>query len=208
MQFFKLRKWFAVGHPSDLQFLGCLHGVPLTLGHHGQEILFAHHARTFDVLDRRLVHLLCKAPCDGCANDPSMQHARYSHICNIAFSAKDFPRHIVARQRQSHHSVLRRQLGFGHAFDIQWIANSFVPFHFGIEILTANQFCIRNFLRFVAFDRNDTVENTQIGDGHIQFFRCQIEQNAARLCRCIAKRFGTSLNTQSAGGSALIQRSG
>ena len=208
MQFFKLRKWFAVGHPSDFQILGSLHGVPFALGHHRQEILFSHHASTLDVLDRRLVHLLCQTPCNGCANHPRMQHARHSHICNIALRAKDFPGHIVARQRQSHHFVLRRQFGFGSALDIHLIANSLVPLHFGIEILAADQFGIGDFLRIVAFDRNDTIKNTQIGGRHIQFFRCQVEQNATCFCRGIAKRSGTCLNAQSAGGTALIQRSG
>ena len=137
-----------------------------------------------------------------------MQHARYFDIGDVAIGAKNFPRHIVARNGQTHHFVLCRRFGFGQTFHIQRIANPFVPFHFGVEEFATDQFCIAYFLATVSFDRNLTIVNCQLSHWHIEFFAGQIQQNATRFCGRIAQGFGTRLNAQGTGGAALVQRGG
>ena len=133
-----------------------------------------------------------------------MQHARNANIAHKLTRRIDPPSQIGSRNRLAHHPVLGGLFGLSFDFDLQRVADFFVPFDFGIEELAPNQVLVAHTFCGVRFDADHTLAHHQGGRVHAQLQGRHLKQQSPGLSCCKTQRLGAGLNTNGTGGSTLV----
>ncbi len=136
--------------PRDLEHARGAHRVPLVIGHHRDEILFADDARTFHLFDGAFVDARNGAGGARAPDDPGVKHLREGDIGHVLVGAVDLAREVAARQGFPDDPVFGRRLHLRLDPDVHGVAGLLVPLDLTVEIAAADQLGITRFLRRIG----------------------------------------------------------
>ena len=183
--------------PRRRQLARRLHGRPLAVGHHGQEVRLAHDLpQSLDPAHRRLVDAP-KLGADGRRpHDARVEHAGHPHVLHVPPLAGDLRRDVDARHRRTNDGVLAGALERRGLVDLQ------------VELAIPDELAVGDALSRIGLDANHAVPDLQRVRRDAEPLSRLLEQCLARRGRRLADLDAADLDRQAAPRRALIRRRG
>ncbi len=165
---------FLPGHLERLRGFDC---IPFALGHHADEIAFAHHPRRRDVLDRAFIDTeRLGARAEGALparqHHAAVQHPGHAQMVNQLVAPAHLVRQVDARHPRADQPVAVRRLLRCRARE------------FNVERFVAEKLAVFDRAESaLAFDRHNAVGDHQAVDLHAETTRRQQQQGATGFRR-------------------------